>query len=250
MPPAVNWQTKLNRGASHHTPKPGLLMLSRRYKKLCLFAFALAVSLSGFTQNVTHGIVVDSLTLGPLQGVHVKVKNSNKGTVTDARGEFYIAAQRVDTLVLSRVGYIDLSVPLFFEERDILIRLKERVRILQEITISGTRLNPSEVTRTTRTMPRKMSTADAFSSPWDYFARGQRDRRKAVKLINENNRIKTYVEVINDQLLREEIMDEHALTETEYYNILAAFNSQSQDVLYSTDRYEIMASLRSFFRQQ
>ena len=225
-------------------------MQSRCSKRLCFFALALTLSLSGFTQNVTHGIVVDSLTLGPLQGVHVKVKNSNKGTVTDAKGEFYISAQRVDTLMLSRVGYIDLLVPLFFEERDILIRLKERVRILQEITISGTRLRPSEVIRTTRTMPRKMTTADAFSSPWDYFTRGQKDRRKAVKLINENNRIKTYVEVINDQLLREEIMDEHGLTETEYYNILAAFNSQSQDVLYSTDRYEIMASLRSFFRRQ
>jgi hypothetical protein len=225
-------------------------MHSRRSKKICLFALALLSSLSAYSQDLTHGIVVDSLTLGPLQGVHVRVKNSNKGTVTDAKGDFYIATQRVDTLTLSRVGYIDLSVPLFFEERDILIRLKERVRMLQEITISGTRLRPSEVIRTTRTMPRKMSTADAFSSPWDYFTRGQKDRRKAVKLINENNRIRTYVEVINDQLLREEIMDEHALTETEYYNILAAFNTQSQDVLYSTDRYEIMASLRSFFRQQ
>jgi hypothetical protein len=182
--------------------------------------------------------------------VHVKVKGSSKGTVTDSKGEFYISAQRIDTLVLSRVGYVDLSIPLFFEEEDILIRLKERVRMLQEITISDTRLNPSEVVRTSRTMPRKMSTADAFSSPWEYFTRGQRDRRKAIKLINENNRIRTYVEVIHDQLLREEIMDELELEETEYYNILAAFNSQSQDVLYSTNRYEIIDALKTFFRNQ
>jgi hypothetical protein len=199
---------------------------------------------------VTHGIVVDSLTLTPLQGVHVKVNGSNKGTVTDSKGEFYISAQRIDTLVLSRVGYVDLSIPLFFEEEDILIRLKERVRMLQEITISDTRLNPGEVVRTPRTMPRKMSTADAFSSPWEYFTRGQRDRRKTIKLINENNRIRTYVEVIHDQLLREEIMDELELEETEYYNILAAFNSQSQDVLYSTNRYEIIDALKTFFRNQ
>jgi hypothetical protein len=222
----------------------------RLLKKLCFLASVLALSSSSFCQRVTHGIVVDSLTLTPLQGVHVKINSSDKGTVTDSKGEFYIAAQRVDTLTLSRIGYMDLSVPLFFEEQDILIRLKERVRILKEITISGTRLNPSEVTRTTRTMPRKMSTTDAFSSPWEYFTRGQRDKRKTVKLINENNRIKTYVEVIHDQLLREEIMDEHALTEGEYYNILAAFNSQSQDVLYSTDKYEIVDALKSFFRLQ
>ena len=193
---------------------------------------------------------MDSLTLVPLQGVHVKVKGSNRGTVSDSKGEFYIAAQRIDTLSLSRIGYIDLTIPLFFEEEDILIRLKERVRMLKEITISGTRLSEGDVTRTTRTIPRKMSTADAFSSPWEYFTRGQRDRRKATKLINENNRIRTYVEVMHDQLLREEIMEEHELSETEYYNILAAFNSQSQDVLYSTDKLEIIDSLKSFFRRQ
>jgi hypothetical protein len=222
----------------------------RLSKKLCFLALAVLLSISAFAQRITHGIVVDSLTIGPLQGVHVKIKGSNKGTVTDAKGEFYIPAQRADTITLSRVGYVDLTIPLFFEEEDIMIRMKERVRMLKEITISGTRLSDGEVTRTTRTMPRKMSTADAFSSPWDYFTRGQKDRRKTTKLINENNRIRTYVSVVYDQLLREEIMDAHGLSETEYYNILAAFNSQSRDVLYSTDEYEIIDALKSFFRQQ
>lgn len=219
-------------------------------KKFCFLALAVLLSISAFAQRITHGIVVDSLTLGPLQGVHVKVKGTGKGTVTDAKGEFYIPAERADTITLSRIGYLDLTIPLFFEEEDIMIRMKERVRMLKEITISGTRLSEGEVTRTTRTMPRKMSTADAFSSPWDYFTRGQKDRRKTTKLINENNRIRTYVAVVYDQLLREEIMDAHGLSENEYYNILAAFNSQSQDVLYSTDKYEIIDALKSFFRQR
>lgn len=219
-------------------------------KTFYFFSLGVILSITTYSQRITHGIVVDSLTLGPLQGVHVKVKGTNRGTVTDAKGEFFIAAQRVDTLTLSRIGYVDLTIPLFFEEQDIMIRLKERVRILKEITISGTRLSESEIVRTTRTAPRKMSTADAFSSPWEYFTRGQKDKRKVTRLINENNRIKTYVEVIHDQLLREEIMDEHGLSEGEYYNILAAFNSQSQDVLYSTDKLEIIDSLKSFFRRQ
>jgi hypothetical protein len=222
----------------------------RLSKKLCFLALAVLLSASAFAQRVTHGIVVDSLTLGPLQGVHVKVRGSNRGAVTDAKGEFYIPAQRADTITLSRVGYVDLTIPLFFEEEDIMIRMKERVRMLKEITISGTRLSEGEVTRTTRTMPRKMSATDAFSSPWEYFTRGQKDKRKATKLINENNRIRTYMAVVYDQLLREEIMDAHGLSETEYYNILAAFNSQSQDVLYSTDKYEIIDALKSFFRQR
>ncbi len=217
-------------------------------KKFYFIALLLAFSIHGFAQRITHGIVVDSLTLTPLQGVHVKVKNSGKGTVTNDKGDFYITTKPADTLILSRVGYVDLQLPLLFEEADILIRLRERVRMLKEITISSTRLAPSEIVRTTRTAPRKMSTADAFSSPWEYFNRTQRDKRKAVKLINENNRVKTYVEVVHDQLLREEIMEEMGLTETEFYSTLAEYNKQSQDVLYSTDKNEIATSMKSFFR--
>jgi hypothetical protein len=226
------------------------MVLSYRIRKVYFTILILGLSFSGVAQKRTHGIVVDSASLTTLQGVHVKVKNSDQGTATNVKGEFFITTKPTDTLLLSRVGYIDLVVPLLFEEEDILIRLKERVRILKEITIRASRLNPSEIVRTTRTMPRKMSTADAFSSPWDYFTRGEKDKRKTTKLINENNRTRTYVEVIHDQLLREEIMDEMNLSEIEYYATLAEFNKQSQDVLYSTDKSEIIGSLKSFFRQR
>jgi len=226
------------------------MVLSYRIKKIYFTILILALSFSGVAQKITHGIVVDSASLITLQGVHVKIKNSNRGTSTNPKGEFFITTKPTDTLLLSSVGYTDLEVPLLFEEEDILIRLKEKVRMLKEITITSTRLSPSEVVRTTRTMPRKMSTADAFSSPWDYFTKGQKDKRKATKLINENNRIKTYVEVIHDDLLREDIMQELDLSETQYYGTLAEYNQQSQGVLYSTDRNEIISSLKSFFRQR
>jgi hypothetical protein len=179
------------------------------------FFFIGVLSTTANAQRITHGIVVDSLTLTPLQGVHVRIKNSDKGTSTNEKGEFFIMAKPTDTLLLSRIGYVDLPLPLLFEEPDILIRLKERVRILKEITISSTRLSASEIVRSARTVPRKMSTADAFSSPWDYFTKGEKDKRKAVKLINENNRIRNYVEVVHDQLLREDLMEELGLTEME-----------------------------------
>ena len=128
-----------------------------------------------------------------------------------------------------------------------MIRLSERIKILKEITIKGTRLYDREIVRTPSTQPRAMSTAEAFSSPWTYFSRGEREKRKAVRLINENDRIKTYIQVINDVEIRESIMEAHELTEIEYYNTLARFNQQSGDVLYSTDPFLIENSLRSFF---
>lgn len=192
---------------------------------------------------------MDSISLKALVGVHVRIKNSNVGTVTNTSGVFNLATKRTDTLVLSLVGYNQLELPLLFEEEDILIRLGERIRMLKEITISGTRLYESEIVRTPRTQPRKMSGADGFSSPWEYLSRGQREKRKVVKLINENDRIHTYIQVINDQEIREDIMFDHGLSEVEYYATLAKFNQQSSDVLYSTDEYTILNSLKSFFRR-
>ena len=106
-----------------------------------------------------------------------------------------------------------------------------------------------KIVRAPRTQPHALSKADAFSSPWTYLSRGEREKRKVVRLINENDRIKTYIEVINNVEIRESIMEAHDLAEVEYYNTLARFNQQSGDVLYSTDAYVIESSLRSFFNR-
>jgi hypothetical protein len=211
------------------------------------FCLLLFVSLPLCAQKLTHGIVVDSATLKALPGVHVRVKSKDIFTVTGSLGAFQVRASSTDTLVLSMVGYTTAIVPLLLEEEDLMIRMGERYQLLQEVTISGNRLFESEIVRAQRTVPRKMTTAEAFSSPWTYFSRDQKERRKVVKLINENDRIKTYIQVINDQETREDIMFDHDITETQYYSTLAQFNKQSQDVLYSTDPNEIIGSLRSYF---
>lgn len=212
----------------------------------CLLLFA---SLPLCAQKLTHGIVVDSASLKALPGVHIRVKGKDVFAVTGSLGAFQIAAASTDTLVLSMVGYTTVIVPLLLEEEDLMIRMGERYQLLQEVTISGNRLFESDIVRTPRTAPRKMTTAEAFSSPWTYFSRDQKERRKVVKLINENDRIKTYIQVINDQETREDIMYDHGISETEYYSTLALFNQQSQDVLYSTDPNEIIDALRSFFER-
>jgi hypothetical protein len=218
----------------------------KHWKKFCFILFVVSLG-SASAQKTTRGIVVDSVTLKALPGVHVRIKHSDQGTVTNSLGVFTLTTARVDTLVLSLVGYNTLELPLFFEEEDILIRLNERIRMLKEITIKGTRLYDNEVVRTPSTKPRALSKADAFSSPWTYLSRGEREKRKVVRLINENDRIKTYIQVIHDVEIRESIMERHELTEVDYYNTLDRFNQQSGDILYSTDPYVIENALRSFF---
>ena len=129
----------------------------------CLFLF---VSLPLCAQKLTHGIVVDSATLKALPGVHVRVKGKDIFAVTGSLGAFQIRAVNTDTLVLTMVGYTTTVVPLLLEEEDLMIRMGERYQLLQEVTISGNRLFESEIVRAQRTVPRKMTTAEAFSSPW------------------------------------------------------------------------------------
>ena len=222
----------------------------KQWKKLCsLIFFVSAIVSTVSAQKTTRGIVVDSVTLKELPGVHVRIKHSNDGAVTNSAGVFTITTSPSDTIILSLIGYNTIEVPLLFEEESILIRMSERIRMLKEITISGTRIYDKEIVRTPHRQPHAMATAEAFSSPWTYFSRGEREKRKVVRLINENDRIRTYIQVIHDVEIRESIMYSHELTEIEYYNTLAKFNQQSGDVLYSTDPYVIETSMRSFFNR-
>jgi len=214
---------------------------------ICLIVLLSFASLHAAAQKNTRGIVVDSISLKALPGVHVRVKNTNRVAVTNTTGVFQLTTTIADTLILTMVGYNTIELPLLFEEEDMMIRMGERFQLLSEVTITGNRLIESDIIRTERRQVHKMSTTDAFSSPWEYFTKGQKEKRKVVKLINENDRIKTYIQVINDQEIREDIMYNHDLTETEFYNTLALFNAQDKFILYETDPFLIVSALKSFF---
>jgi len=210
----------------------------------------LSMGFSGFSQKQTRGIVMDSITLKTLPGIHVRIKNKPGGTTTNSQGVFVLPTTPVDTLVLTFVGYNAVELPLLFEEEDILIRMSEKVRMLNEVTITANRILPSVIYRSPRTMPKStFSAGQGFSSPIDYFSKWQKEKRKLVKYINENDRIRTYVDVINDQELRESIMDEHELSENAYYDLLAKFNEQNRSLTYSRDPVEIAEALEAFFRR-
>ncbi|MDL5046387.1 carboxypeptidase-like regulatory domain-containing protein [Oscillatoria amoena NRMC-F 0135] len=206
-----------------------------------LISFTGAISQSDY-----RGIVVDSLTLAALPGVHIRVKNTTIGTRTTDKGVFSITAKPADTLLISMIGYNTVELPLLFEESGILIRLSEKVNLLNEVTISGTRI--MEATRTYRPPPKPMNIS-ALSSPFDYFSRWQREKRKLQKVVDENNRSFVYVQVVSDPELRELLMEEFNLTEPEFYELLVKFNTQRTDIVYSTDSQLIIESLKKFLYQ-
>lgn len=208
------------------------------------------MGVGGFSQKRTRGIVVDSLSLKAIPGIHVRIKNKAGGTTTNSEGVFILPTSPADTLMLTFVGYYSLELPLLFEEEDILIRMNEKVIMLDEVSVTAKRILPSEIVRAKRTMPTAvMEKGQGFSSPIDYFSKWQKEKRKLVKFINENDRVKTYVDVVNDQMLRESIMYELDLSEDKYYNLLSKFNEQNRLLMYSTDPIEIADALEAFFRK-
>lgn len=91
------------------------------------------------TRNVTFEIItgrVFSTDNNPLQGVSVLIKGTNKGTTTNARGEFTIDARRGDVLVISYVGYQNQEVTVG-ENNSITIALVSLNQPMTEVVVTA-----------------------------------------------------------------------------------------------------------------
>jgi hypothetical protein len=203
----------------------------------------------GYSQALYQGIVADSVTLNVLSGVHVRIKNSARGVVTTYQGRFSVEAVPFDTLIFTFIGYKSLELPLLFEEHALLVRLHENINLLKEITISAKPLSGNEIMRSQRVLPKPMSAGEGVFSPIDYFSKWQQEKRKLLKLIQENDRTLTYLQVVSDQEIREELMEKFFLTEAQYFDLLVKFNQQSGAVQYATDFDVIYAALKRFLEK-
>jgi len=211
---------------------------------LLLFCIA---SNSLFAQKIYRGIVVDSAQLINLPDVHIAVKHANRGTTTNASGSFLISAKTTDTLVFSAVGYKPVELHLMFEEDALFILLKENTLLLSEVTIKATRLYPNKIEDRTKVAPRTLSGVEGFVSPFDYFWKVEREKRKLSRVIEENNRTQTFRQVITDPDVKAILLKDYELDEDTYYQIVEKFNLQHAAVHYFTDPDAIMEALHTFF---
>lgn len=200
----------------------------------------------GVAQKVYRGVVFDSLTMNALPGVHVAVKHSSRGTYTNAEGVFTIRCLPMDTLMMSSLGYVTLELPLIFEEDALFIRMREHVLVLPEFTLRANRLYPNKIIDRTHTAPRKMAGYQAFQSPFSYFSRSEREKRKIYQFVEESNNTQVYVQVITDPDVKKIFTEDYRLTEDEYYNLLAKFNETHRAVQYEKDPDVIMEALHAF----
>jgi hypothetical protein len=213
----------------------------------------LFVASSAKAQNAISGIVVDSLSLSALSGAHVKVKNSSNITASKKDGSFLIMAADFDTLVFTLVGYHDFEYPLFGPEADILIRMKEDVVMLKEVTVTALpevapkgKYQVSDGSSYTKSPTPNLATG--IMSPITYLSKAEKEKRKLIKLRAENRKIKTYVEVVNDREFREDVMMAFSLEEKEYYDLLAKFNKSNREAAYLNNPDEIKKRLFTFIK--
>jgi hypothetical protein len=221
-----------------------------------VFVLSLLLSLAviGNAQNAISGIVVDSLTLTALPGVHIKVKNSARGTVSNDNGSFLIMASDFDTLVFTLVGYFSFEYALMGPEADILIRMSEKVRMLKEVTTTAAPIKQTMEKKAPRykqsdgNYVKTPSLAEGISSPFTYFSKTEHEKRKLLKLRAENRKIKTYVDIVNDPELKKELMKTFSLKEKEYYDLLAKFNQLNRQTAFLDNAQEIKFRLFNFIQ--
>ena len=209
----------------------------------------MVVVLPASAQKLYRGIVVDSATMTNLPGVHVSIKHEKKITSTDINGVFLIYAKPTDTLMVSYVGYVTMDVPLLFQEETLFILLRENKTVLNEIIIKSTRLYPNKIDDRTKVKPKTMDPLQAMVSPFDYFWKLEREKRKLSRVVEENNRTQVYRQVITDPDVRAIFMKQYQLTEQSYYGVIEKFNQQQVSVHYYTDPDAIMEALHDFFEK-
>lgn len=230
--------------------KQSLSVAHSQMKSLIILIGMLVLTTEVFCQRTTRVIVVDSLSFEALPAVFVHVKNSKHSFMAEPSGIFTIKTKATDTLVLSHIGYHEVTIPLFFEEDAIMARMRSKVTLLDEVVITSRRLYPNEINPRVSRAPQTRTLEGSIMQPWEYFNKREKEKRKLVKLMDENDRVKTFMEVITDPTVKEELMDTYAVEEETYYSILVKFNQQRFPVIYTGDSEQILDALHRFFEQE
>lgn len=219
-------------------------------KIVAVSALLLVLTLDVFSQKTTRVIVIDSLSFEALPAVFVRVKNTNTSFLVEPTGIFTLKTKTTDTLLFSHIGYYETIVPLIFEEDAILIRLRPKITLLDEVVITSRRLYPNELNPRISKKPETRTVVGSLHQPWEYFNKREKEKRKLVKLMQEHDQIKTFMEVITDPSIKEELMEGYSVEEDLYYDILVKFNRQKFPVIYSNDSDKIIEALHNFFERE
>ena len=112
-------------------------LLLKGGKALMLLVLSLFMSYSAVAQNLTGRVI--SETGESLIGANVKVKDSDKGAVTDANGTFSLTLVegQTSTLVFNYVGYEPQEVVARAGDKSLVVALKTAASNLNTVIVVG-----------------------------------------------------------------------------------------------------------------
>jgi hypothetical protein len=196
-------------------------------------------------QIAISGMVVDSVTMDALPATTIRLKKAKTGTTTNDQGFFSILSPAYDTLIISRIGYETLAFPFFSTEKDILILIREQATTLKEVVVNV--YGEQKVLHSAPRQVRTMNAGEAFSSPFTYFSKTEKEKRMLARLQVEQQKVQVFLDLITRPQFKAEITDQFSISEEDYYDMLIKFNTENKAVHYLKDPEEIKKRIIAFF---
>ena len=229
-----------------------------------LFVFLFALPVLG--QGTYSGNVLDSFDKKYLEGVTVSTLQE-KSVLTNSRGYFSIGGMVGDTLYLSLPGFYDQKVVLG-KDRFLLLQIQDRARLLPTFQVDaepyrfrfkdGKLFLSENETEEEKSIYQKVSaglgTPDGgggvtIYGPISYFSKRNTQLRRYAEQLEHIRRRAGYLEVIDSDSIRSELMAIYDLERDQWDQLIIRFNQfhiQHEFLDWSKDR--VSASLSEFIR--
>lgn len=111
--------------------------LKSMIKNIFLLLFVL-LSVYSFSQQTVHGVIIDSKTKDPIPFVNVSLPNSNRGTISNLKGNFSFMSNQRDSLPnlsFSHIGYHDLKLKVTDPASLITVLLEQKTNEIEEVMV-------------------------------------------------------------------------------------------------------------------
>ncbi|MDP2041278.1 MAG: hypothetical protein Q8S14_03805 [Algoriphagus sp.] len=224
------------------------------------------ITISVNAQTSYSGNALDSFDKKYLEGVTVSIKDK-ASVLTNSRGYFSIQGILGDTLQLSFPGFYEQHIVLT-AERFLLVQLQDRARLLPTFQVNaepyrfrfkdGKLYFAENETESEKSLSQKVSlgtgTSDgsggiAIYGPISYFSKRNTQLRRYAERLDWIKRRQGYLEVIDSDSIRTELMTAYVITREEWDEMIIRFNEfHLQHEFMDWPKARVYASLKEFIR--
>ena len=236
-------------------------------KSLFLLATFLLISWQNFAQSIYSGNVIDAWDKKYLEGVEVSVSGKAK-VMTNSRGYFSVSAMNGDTLILNFPGFFQ-RMEILGKEKFFLLELQDKAKLLPTFLVKSEPyrfrfkdgklflVENEEFTEKKLSSQLGIGAIDrnsptgglAIYGPISYFTKRNRELREYEQKLDWLRRRAGYLEVIDSDSIRNNLMSQYRLDRREWDDTIIRFNQfhRNHEFLDWT-KERVLSALSEFFR--